>query len=211
MTTYLTADTHFGHASIITSCNRLWATTEEMDEALIERWNAVVHPRDVVWHLGDFGYGSPERLASLFGRLNGDKRLILGNHDVDKKGQVSKALRALPWTRVAHGAEITHQDQRIVLDHYAGLAWSAQHYGAFLAFGHSHGKLAALPGSVDVGVDAQGYAPISVEEFIRQADASLEDADARIDAVIRSLERKKQRLREQPFPLFAERRKGRQA
>lgn len=183
MSTFLTADTHFGHASIIRSCDRPYSSAEEMDDALIANWNAVVHDRDVVWHLGDFAYGDEARVAKLFHALKGVKRLVLGNHDLDNKGRVLKTLVRLPWDHVAHAAEIKHDGQRISLSHYAGLTWSAEHHGAYQAFGHSHGKLLGLPGSVDVGVDAQDYRPISVDEFVRQADYTVEHAEQRIEEI----------------------------
>ena len=79
--TFLIGDTHFGHRKIIqfeADC-RPFATIEEHDEALVDRWNRVVNKRDTVWHLGDvcFGWDSFRHL----GRLNGTKKLVLGNHD----------------------------------------------------------------------------------------------------------------------------------
>lgn len=196
MSTFLTADTHFGHASIIQNCNRPFASVEEMDEALVERWNAVVHPRDTVWHLGDFGFADESRLSKLFHALNGTKRLILGNHDLDTKGELVKALGRLPWASVAHAGEITHEGQRISLTHYAELTWSCEHHGAYQAFGHSHGRLLGLPGSVDVGVDAQAYRPIPVEEFLRQADETILHAEDRILQIVDVLLAKSSRYAE---------------
>ena len=48
MTTWFTSDLHFGHKNIIKYCRRPWATTAEMDAALIENWNAVVGKDDDV-------------------------------------------------------------------------------------------------------------------------------------------------------------------
>lgn len=186
MTTFLTSDTHFGHALMLKpeACARPFATTHEMDQGLIDNWNAVVHPNDTVWHLGDFAMRLDDRrVAQIFYALNGAKRLIIGNHDVDKKGDLLPSLKRLPWTEVAHAAEITHDGQRIVLSHYAGYTWNAQHRGAYQAFGHSHGKVLGLPGSVDVGVDAQDLRPISVEEFVRQADFAIEHAQDQIEEI----------------------------
>ncbi len=39
MTTWFTADTHFGHANIIRHCDRPFASIEEMDDELIRRIN----------------------------------------------------------------------------------------------------------------------------------------------------------------------------
>jgi calcineurin-like phosphoesterase family protein len=59
-----------------------------MNEALVDNWNRVVRPQDHVYHLGDVTIerGSKnsqqaQRLVRLIRRLNGHKRLILGNHD----------------------------------------------------------------------------------------------------------------------------------
>lgn len=186
MSTFLTADTHFGHANIIRFCKRPFTSADDMREGLIANWNAVVNPGDLVWHLGDFGMSLPDNeMLDLFKSLNGRKRLVIGNHDVDRRGRLTQALARLPWDAPpSHYAEIKHDGSRIILSHYAGLVWNNMHYGSFQAYGHSHGSLPGLPGSVDVGVDAQNYAPIPAEEFVRQARESREDAKARIEKVI---------------------------
>ena len=50
-----------------------------MNEALVDRWNSVVGVKDQVWVLGDvlFGQGNFHYLN----RLQGQKYLVLGNHD----------------------------------------------------------------------------------------------------------------------------------
>lgn len=85
---FLISDTHFGHANIIRYSHRPFANTAEMDEAMIDNWNAVVRPEDHVYHLGDVtmergSKGGPQAraLIRLIRRLNGHKRLIMGNHD----------------------------------------------------------------------------------------------------------------------------------
>lgn len=75
------SDTHFNHAKIIDYCNRPFSSVEEMDETLIKNWNETVSNNDTVLHLGDFGLGNKEYIASVVKRLNGKKILILGNHD----------------------------------------------------------------------------------------------------------------------------------
>lgn len=189
MSTFLTADTHFGHANIIRYCGRPFGSALEMTERLIANWNAVVNPKDTVWHLGDFAMKLSDReTAEIFHALNGRKRLIIGNHDLDKKGRLVQATARLPWeTAPAHQAEIKHDGHRIVLAHYAGLVWNGMHRGAFQAFGHSHGGLPGLPGSIDVGVDVQNFTPITVEDFVRQAQESRISAEAQTRKVISNL------------------------
>ncbi len=79
---WFTSDTHFGHKNILEYEKeaRPFQSVEEMNEALISNWNDTVRPKDIIWHLGDFAFGRSH--VELAGRLNGRKRLIMGNHDV---------------------------------------------------------------------------------------------------------------------------------
>ncbi|NTF17100.1 metallophosphoesterase [Agrobacterium rubi] len=188
MSTFLTADPHFGHAKMITTGTRPFSSVEEMNQVLVRNWNAVVNEKDVVWVIGDFAFNMTEReIAEIFFSLNGRLRLVLGNHDYDNTGEVKAAVARLPWEKIVARAEIKHAGQRIILDHYAGLVWSADHHGSYLAYGHSHGRLLGLPGSIDVGVDNQGYRPISVDQFVKQADESIRNHKQVIHDVIRNL------------------------
>lgn len=81
--TYIISDTHFGHANILNfePCRNTAMRIdghENHDEWLIENWNSVVKPDDVVLHLGDFAFKQIQEVQPL---LNGRKILILGNHD----------------------------------------------------------------------------------------------------------------------------------
>ena len=49
---------------------------------MIDNWNKVVRPQDVVYHLGDVAIN--KKCIHLVGRCNGHKRLIMGNHDIYK-------------------------------------------------------------------------------------------------------------------------------
>lgn len=86
---FVISDTHFGHTNSWQmfkrpdgSPLRPFSSTEEMDEAMIERWNAKVQPHDVVYHLGDVVIN--RKYLHLVKRLNGKKRLVRGNHDIFK-------------------------------------------------------------------------------------------------------------------------------
>ena len=86
---FVTSDTHFNHANILNFKDangrptRHFSSVEEMNETMIERWNSVVKPGDKVYHLGDvvFGNDQPGWMIANFARLNGKKRLVVGNHD----------------------------------------------------------------------------------------------------------------------------------
>lgn len=84
---WVISDTHFQHDNIIKFCNRPFSDVWDMNETMIANWNAVVKPGDKVYHLGDVHFGDKQDANKILGRLNGKKRLIVGNHD-DLKSQV---------------------------------------------------------------------------------------------------------------------------
>ena len=78
---FLIGDCHFGHRNIIKYCNRPFSNVEEMTEGLIKNWNSVVGKNDIVYVVGDFALCGKQKIIEISKRLNGRKRLILGNHD----------------------------------------------------------------------------------------------------------------------------------
>ncbi|NBD27849.1 metallophosphoesterase family protein [Paenibacillus glycinis] len=53
---FFISDHYFGHKHIIDFESRPFTEAEEMNEAMIEKWNAVVGKGDKVFHLGDFSW-----------------------------------------------------------------------------------------------------------------------------------------------------------
>jgi calcineurin-like phosphoesterase family protein len=78
--TYFTSDQHFGHFNIIRLCSRPFETVEEMDEALLSKWNAKVKADDTVYILGDLFFRAA-KVEPILKALNGRKHIIVGNHD----------------------------------------------------------------------------------------------------------------------------------
>ena len=78
---FIVADTHFNHKKILEYENRPYGSVEEMEKSLIRNWNSVVGKEDTVYHLGDFGFCNIDSTSSILSRLNGNKNLIMGNHD----------------------------------------------------------------------------------------------------------------------------------
>lgn len=81
MEIWLTADTHFDHANVIDYEGRPFENELIMTEKLIEGWNSVVKPDDLVFHLGDVFFCQVERRREIAASLQGRKILIRGNHD----------------------------------------------------------------------------------------------------------------------------------
>jgi calcineurin-like phosphoesterase family protein len=168
MNIFFTSDLHLSHKNILlpSYSNRPYATLEEHDQALIENWNRVVGPNDVVYFLGDLALCHPNHALEMVSRLRGNKRWIRGNHDHDDL--VKRCGLLFEWVKEMADIAIPDVDaprgvQRIVLNHYAMRVWNRSHYGAWHLYGHSHGNLPDDPKmlSIDVGVDCHNYTPIS--------------------------------------------------
>ncbi len=111
-TTFLTSDTHFGHYGVTQFLRddgtklRPWDNTEEMDEELVKRWNSVVRPNDKVYHLGDVVIN--RKALHTLSRLNGDKVLIKGNHDIFKIDDYLTYFRDIRGYHVMDKAILSH-------------------------------------------------------------------------------------------------------
>ncbi|GAB2461562.1 metallophosphoesterase family protein [Xylanimonas ulmi] len=190
MTTFYTADLHLGHANLLTlsaARGAQFAAVEQMDAALIERWNETVAPDDTVWVLGDVDmHGKPTNLAKVT-QLHGTKILIAGNHDACWAGMrggwahrkayldagfdavLDFAVTTLPSTKK------NAQHPRVMLSHfpYDGDHADTDRYEAFrlrdrgipLLHGHVHEayrerKSRRGTWGVNVGVDWWDYRPV---------------------------------------------------
>jgi len=110
---FLVSDTHFGHAGVCRFTRsdgvtklRPWDTPEEMDEDMIRLWNERVRPNDKVYHLGDVVIN--KRALPTLARLNGDKVLIKGNHDIFKLEEYTKYFRDVRGYHVMNGMILSH-------------------------------------------------------------------------------------------------------
>jgi len=78
---FLIGDLHFNHRNIIKYCSRPFNSVEDMNKQLIKNWNSVVGKNDIVYVVGDFALCGKQKIIEIGQRLNGRKRLVLGNHD----------------------------------------------------------------------------------------------------------------------------------
>lgn len=163
------SDTHFGHANIIKHCARPFSDVGHMDAAIINAINARVLYGDTLYVLGDFAkLGSHTGARSYRDRITcRDVRLVRGNHDkrvVEGDSPFEEELDYL---------ELTHAGRRLCCMHYPLLSWHGMERGSIMLHGHIHadetynlGNLEAGVFRYDVGVDANGYAPVSADAVV---------------------------------------------
>ncbi len=177
MTTWFTSDLHFGHANIIRYCDRPFADVDEMDMALVERWNETVAPDDTVWVLGDVALGRITESLALIDELNGTKLLLAGNHDRCWSGH---GRRAEGWTERYLDAGFTAVEQGslnlaigsfdVLACHfpYRGDSHDHDRYvderpvdaGEWLVHGHVHERWRQRGRMINVGSDAWDFRPV---------------------------------------------------
>ncbi len=184
MTTWFTADTHFGHENVIRYCERPFASVQEMDEALIENWNYITRPKDTIYHLGDFTLAGKEKANDYFSSLNGKISLIPGGHDKRwiRQGEYrSKSGYSINILPALHTIKLSipdcEQPKLVVLCHYSMRVWDRSHYESWHLYGHSHGNLPTIKNSLDVGIDCWDYKPISIETVYRAIHSLNKELD----------------------------------
>lgn len=159
---WVISDTHFGHANILNFKDennkpiRSFSSVEEMDEIMINNWNKLVHPDDVIYHLGDVVMN--KRNLDKLSRCHGSKRLILGNHDLfdDEYPKYFKRIYAM---RI-------FSKEGIIMTHIPIHPESLDRWKVNL-HGHIHTKGIANNRYVNCCVDYVGnnYTPLSFEEL----------------------------------------------
>lgn len=178
MNIFLISDTHFSHRGIVkflradgVTKERPWDNIEEMDEALVKNWNSVVRPQDKVYHLGDVVIN--RSALPILDRLNGEKVLIKGNHDVFRADEYLKYFKDIRGTHSLGGKGEFILSHVPVHPFYATERWRGNIHG------HLHGSRVTQtvfdgswygqhseidPRYLCVSVEQINYTPISFEE-----------------------------------------------
>lgn len=160
---YILSDHHFFHANILKFTGddgkpiRPFSSLEEMHETIIDRHNSVVKPEDHIYFGGDLTFKLGGEFQNLMRRLNGKKRLIVGNHDkyLTYKEFIMYFDKILLWRGF--------REQGFVLSHFP-LKEGHFRDGNWNAHGHTHQRLVEGPYS-NVCCETRNYFPVHIEEL----------------------------------------------
>lgn len=164
---FFIADIHFGDERIIRYENRPFASAEEMDNALIEKWNACVAAEDTVYVLGDFSVYGEDKNQKILTELKGRKILIMGNHDrhfTPQQWRQQGFAECSEWP-------VIYKDF-FMLSHEPLYLNSNMPYANL--FGHVHGNASykdASTQSVCVSLERIGYQPMTFKDVISRIRA----------------------------------------
>lgn len=152
---WLTSDTHFGHKKIITfEPTRAFDTIEQHDDELVRRWNDAVKPKDTVWHLGDVLFGLES--FDILRRLNGIKRLVMGNHDAYPIGRYAEHFVSIHGTVKYRDCVLTH----VPVHPYQKYRFKANIHG------HLHSKTLDDPWYINVCPEHHNLTPVLADKII---------------------------------------------
>ena len=170
---FFTADLHFGHDNIIKLCNRPFENVREMDEALIANWNRKVKRNDTVYVVGDLVW-QKNSVEDYLKRLNGNKILIVGNHDNWAKDEAISRL----FVKITAFEEVSLNGHPITLCHYPLIEWKNSRKDGtsrlgYLIYGHIHNNvkpeyrlLFEKPNALNAGVEVNGFEPVTFDELL---------------------------------------------
>jgi calcineurin-like phosphoesterase family protein len=158
------SDHHFYHFNIIEYCGRPFTSVPEMNEAMIAAWNARVGPEDIVYHVGDFGFGDVSLLQRVLKRLHGkEKHLIRGNHDPSRK----RCLE-IGWTSVVPNLLIQVGNHRVQLQHRPWEDDVPPPGVEVIVHGHIHNRPTRRAHiNINVSCEMINYTPVDLDELVR--------------------------------------------
>lgn len=170
---YFTSDLHLNHGRIIELANRPFESVEEMNDTIIANINDMVGKDDTLWILGDvcMGMTKTQDAQKLLDTLVcKDVHLVMGNHDPRKRRD---ELLAAGFATVSDYEELRIGSHKAaVLCHYPLMSWNGSARGSYMLHGHIHASASYNDGNrdagirrYDVGVDANGYRPVSLEHI----------------------------------------------
>ena len=165
------SDPHLSHKNVLKYSHRPFSSIEEHDETIIENWNEVIRPNDIVIIDGDFSFASVNKTKVYLSRLNGNKIMVVGDHDK----QIWQCRECFKEITKYH--TLTYKDKFICIFHWCIRAWQRSHYNSYHLFGHSHETLPPIGKSWDVGVDTEcpeighkNFYPYNMDEILQIMD-----------------------------------------
>jgi calcineurin-like phosphoesterase family protein len=173
---FLASDYHFHHSNILNftksdgSPLRVFDDVNHMNEYMLMRHNMVVSPKSKIYMLGDITMGKNAKALGILNRMNGEKILIKGNHDLGTLSTYSAFFKDIRGSHQLDGMLLTH-----IPIHPESLSrWKVNIHG------HLHANRVMLGNQIDPRYysvcmeQLDDYTPISLEELKKRLKSVLE-------------------------------------
>ena len=191
---FICSDTHFGHNRAFLYEPRGFVSNIIHDNEIIRRWNEVVGPDDIVYHLGDVMLGDNCYGMQCLSRLNGQIKIIRGNHDTDARW---KLYSTLPNVECLGYAEvIKYKKYQFYLSHHPTMTSNLEkapylRMHLINLFGHTHQKgkfYNDIPFMFHVGLDAHNCVPVLLDDAIEMMKEETQKCIEMLDIEMEEIE-----------------------
>jgi calcineurin-like phosphoesterase family protein len=187
---FVTSDTHFGHDREFLWGPRGFMSHVDHDKEVIRRWNEIVQPDDVVYHLGDVMLGDNAYGIGCLEQLSGQIKIIPGNHDTASRLSLYKLL---PNIEVLGLAEmIKYKKYNFYLSHHPTMTSNLEkapylRMHLINLYGHTHQQkpfYQDIPFMFHVGMDSNNCTPILLDDAIELMKEETQKCIQMLDVII---------------------------
>lgn len=165
---WFTSDFHFCHDREFVWQARGFQNVEEMNKAIIERFNSVIAPEDTLYILGDVMLNDNEKGEEFLSQINGKKIFIRGNHDTSTRVEIYKKYtnEEIKWADM-----IKYKKKNIYLSHHPTIVTNAGEWHNLVInfYGHTHQTEDFYKDYVNmyhVGVDSHNCYPVLIDDAL---------------------------------------------
>ena len=175
---FVCSDLHLSHDRSFIWSARGFNSVEEMNEAIIERFNSKVSPEDEVYICGDLCLGGGEleileKNMALIERLNGHIHVILGNHDTPAR--IAMYAMCKNVEEIVYATMIHYRGYHFYLSHFptltANLEKESLKQCTINLFGHTHSMdpfYNDMPFMYNIAMDAHNCYPVLLDDAIEE-------------------------------------------
>ena len=171
---FVTSDTHFGHDREFLWGPRGFMSHVEHDTEVIRRWNEVVTPDDIVYHLGDVMLGDNEYGISCLKQLNGHIKIIPGNHDTQTRLDLYRMCENVEV--LGYAEMLKYKKYSFYLSHHPTMTSNLEkapylRMHLINLYGHTHQQKEFyndIPFMFHVGMDSNHCTPITLDDAIQK-------------------------------------------
>lgn len=169
MKVFVTSNQQFGRPSAIKAYRRPFESLDEMNQELVNAWNSVVSPEDIVYVLGNFAW-DPETSEVVIKNLNGDIVVISGEFD---KATADIAM-TLGFDDIdfLYNAIEYHPEANVVMSYWPLTDWPKKSRGSYSIIGHPSPKYKTNHKTriINCACDNWEYKPVEVTKLIELFD-----------------------------------------
>jgi len=177
---WITSDLHINHDREFIFKPRGFENIQDMNNAIVERWNEVVQPNDDVYVLGDLMLGDSTTGIEYLKKLNGTLHIIVGNHDTDTRINLYHQLPNVAEVELA--IKLKYKKHHFFMTHYpcltGNLETEALTQMTLNLYGHTHQKTNFyndMPYMYHVGVDSHNCYPVLLDDIIKDMYNKVEE------------------------------------